>query len=589
VIGRYAELEELSDQKMVDPHRPYVDDITIPCECGNIMKRVPDIFDVWYDSGVASWATLRFPQQMETFDTYWPAEFILEGQDQTRGLFYSQRVLSMVAFGKTPYKSVLMHGFALDANGKKMSKSLGNVIAPEDVISQFGVDVLRQYILSASAPWDDLRFSMEGVKTTHRMFNVLWNVYRFPLPYMQLDGYTPATTAQDIWDPLAIEDHLVEYGREDRWLVSRMNSLAMQVTKEMEICNLHRVTRSIATFVLDELSRWYVQLVRPRMWLEEDSVSKRQAYNTMYYVLRRLLVILAPFAPYITEEIYQNLRLSGDPESVHMQNWFSGVPRLIDLVLEEEMVIVQEFDEAVANARQNGKRKGRWPVGEVVVATNSPTVANAICTMNDMCCNRANACSVKMVIGIWERVEWMALPVMKAIGKQFGREGIKVRKFIEESDGSMLKAALARDGRITMEMNGFVAELTEEHVMFEEQLPENVFSSLLREGSKVYVDIELTPELESEGYAREVIRRIQEMRKQAGLAVDAKISCEVVVMDERVAELVDRLHDLIACEVRASALVILALQSCGVVDNPLLFIEWNIDGLKVSISIAQIV
>jgi isoleucyl-tRNA synthetase len=178
---------------------------------------------------------------------------------------------------------------------------------------------------------------------------------------------------------------------------------------------------------------------------------------------------------------------------------------------------------------------------------------------------------------------------MKAIGKQFGRDGIKVRKFIKESDGSMLKAALARDGKITMKMDDFVAELTEEHMMFEEQLPENVFSSPLREGSKVYVDIELTPELESEGYAREVIRRIQEMRKQAGLAVDAKISCEVVVMDERVAELVDRLHDLIACEVRASTFVILALQSCGVVDNPLLFIEWNIDGLKVSISIAQIV
>ncbi|MDR0438758.1 MAG: isoleucine--tRNA ligase, partial [Methanocalculaceae archaeon] len=497
VIGRYTELEELSDQKIVDPHRPYVDDITIPCECGNVMKRVPDIFDVWYDSGVASWATLRFPQQIEQFENDWPADFILEGQDQTRGWFYSQLVLSMVAFDKAPYKSVLMHGFALDANGKKMSKSLGNVIAPEDVISQFGVDVLRQYILSASAPWDDLRFSMDGVKTTHRMFNVLWNVYRFPLPYMQLDDYEPVTTATGIWDPLMIENHLMEYSREDRWLVSRVNSLATQVTKEMGVCNLHRVTRSIATFVLDDLSRWYVQLVRPRMWLEDASISKKQAYDTVYYVLRRLLVIFAPFAPYITEEIYQNLRLSGDPESVHMQDWFPGVPQLIDFALEEEMEIVQEFDEAVANARQNGKRKGRWPVGEIVVATNSPAVTKAISTMNDMCCNRANACSVKTVIGIWDRVEWMALPVMKTIGKQFGRNGVNVRKFIEGSGGSVLKDALARDGRILMEMDGFVTELTEEHMTFEEQLPENVFSSPLRDGSMVYVDIELTPELES--------------------------------------------------------------------------------------------
>ncbi|HJK13394.1 MAG TPA: isoleucine--tRNA ligase [Methanocorpusculum sp.] len=591
VVGRYAELEELSGQKMTDPHRPYVDDITIPCECGGTMKRVPDIFDVWYDSGVASWATLRFPQQTEAFEKDWPAEFILEGQDQTRGWFYSQLALSTIAFGKAPYKSVLMHGFALDANGKKMSKSLGNVIAPEDVISQFGVDVLRQYILSASAPWDDLRFSMEGVKTTHRMFNVLWNVYRFPLPYMQLDNYTPAANAAGAWDPAVVEEHIAEFGREDRWLVSRVNSLAAQVTKEMEVCNLHRATRPIATFVLDELSRWYVQLVRPRMWLEEDSVSKKQAYDTMYYVLRRLLTILAPFAPHITEEMYQNLRLSGDVESVHMQDWFVGKADLIDSALEEEMEIVQEFDEAVANARQNGKRKGRWPVGEIVVATSSPQVADAISVMNDMCCDRANARSVKTVTGVWDRVEWTALPVMKAIGKQFGRDGPKVKAFIEESDGTVLKAALARDGKVAMERDGFAAELTEEHMVFEERMPENVFSSPLGEGSMVYVDVSLTPELESEGYAREVIRRIQEMRKQAGLAVDAKISCEVVVMDTRVAELVDRLHDLIADEVRAACLKIRSPEgktcSCRAVTEPLLKTEWEIDDLKVSISIAQ--
>jgi isoleucyl-tRNA synthetase len=194
---------------------------------------------------------------------------------------------------------------------------------------------------------------------------------------------------------------------------------------------------------------------------------------------------------------------------------------------------------------------------------------------------------VKTVTGVWNRVEWVALPVMRVIGKQFGHEGLKVKKFIEESDGSMLKAALARDNRIAMEMDGFATELTGEHMTFEERMPKNVFSSPLREGSRVYVDITLTPELESEGYAREIIRRIQEMRKQAGLAVDAKISCEVMMMDERVTQLLGRMHDLIADEVRAADLAISAPQHYGVIDDSLLSTEWNIDELKVSIRIAQ--
>ncbi|HJJ89656.1 MAG TPA: isoleucine--tRNA ligase [Methanocorpusculum sp.] len=589
VVGRYYELEQLSGQKMMDPHRPYVDDVTIPCECGGTMRRIPDIFDVWYDSGVASWATLRYPQETGELEENWPAEFILEGQDQTRGWFYSQLVLSTIAFGKSPYKSVLMHGFALDSNGKKMSKSLGNVIAPEDVISRFGVDVLRLYILMASAPWDDLRFSMDGVKTTHRMFNVLWNVYRFPLPYMQLDSYRPSSTiSKAVWDPSVIEDNLAEFDTVDRWLISRVNTLAVQVTKEMEICNLHRATRSIATFVLDELSRWYVQLVRPRMWLEGDSVSKRQVYDAMYYVLRRLLTILAPFAPHITEAMYQNLRLSDELESVHMQDWFSGNALLIDSALEDEMKIVQEFDEAVANARQNGKRKGRWPVREVVVATASPSVVDAISGMNDLCCMRANARVVRSVSGIWEQVEWTALPVMKVIGKQFGRDSSKVKAFIEAADGTALKKILARDGRILMEWGGFVTELSEEHMVFEERMPQNVFSSPLDDdGSMVYVDVTLTSELESEGYAREVIRRIQEMRKQSFLAVDAKIDCEVVVMDSRVAKLIDARKDLIADEVRASMLVISALMTTSAIPIPLLSKEWMVDSLKIEIQIVQ--
>ena len=581
VVGSYEELETLSGQKMFDPHRPYVDDITIPCECGGQMQRVPDIFDVWYDSGVASWATLRFPETTEDFEKYWPADMILEGQDQTRGWFYSMLALSTMAFGKSPYKSVLMHGFALDANGKKMSKSLGNVVTPEDVISNYGVDVMRQYIFSASAPWDDLRFSYEGIKTTLRMFNVLWNVYKFPLPYMALDNFVPKEV-DGKWDASVVEDHIKEFGREDRWLISRVNSLADQVTREMELGNLHRATRPISTFVLDELSRWYVQLVRPRMWLEEDSVSKIQAYETMYYVLRRLITIMAPFAPFVCEKMYQNLKCEGEVPSVHMQDWFAGREELRDLVLEKEMELIQSFDEAVANARQNGKRKGRWPVLEVVVATESDAVVDAISAMNDMACDRANARAVTAVKGVWDKLEWTAVPTMKAIGKQFGRDGPKVKAFIENSNGSELKAALIADGKIAFSEGEFSCELTDEHMTFTERMPENIFSSPM-EDATVYVNVALTEELESDGYSREVIRRIQEMRKQAGLAVDAKIVASVVIADERIAGLVEQQNAVIAGEVRAEVLTVRFGTSSDAEDT-----EWDIDGLKAFISIVPL-
>ena len=589
VVGSYEELEKLSGKPLVDPHRPYVDEFTIPCECGGIMHRIPDIFDVWYDSGIASWATLRFPNKTEDFAKYWPADFILEGQDQTRGWFYSQLALSTMVFGKSPYKEVLMHGFALDATGKKMSKSLGNVVAPEDVINNYGVDIMRQYILSASAPWDDMRFSLEGVKTTQRMFNVLWNVYKFPLPYMALDSYAPAEK-DGVWDAASVEAEASGFCREDRWLISRVNSLAKAVTEEMKVRNLHRATRPITNFVLEDLSRWYVQLVRPRMWLEEESVSKKQAYDTMYYVLRRLITIFAPFAPHICEKMYQNLKTGGEAASVHMLDWYAGNDALIDPVLEEEMEIIREFDEAVANARQNGKRKGRWPVNEVVVASDSDAVLNAVTAMNDMTCDRANARAVTAVKGIWDKVEWTAVPVMKAIGKGFGRNGPKVKAFIENANGTELKAALA-EGAIPFADGDFSCELTAEHMTFVERMPENIFSSPMKEAT-VYVDVTLTPELEADGYSREVIRRIQEMRKQAGLAVDAKIKCLVVVEDDRVYPLIDAKHDVIAGEVRADCLKITTPAGktchCGLPEGAAFCTEWDIDGLKVTVSIAKI-
>ena len=538
VIGTIKELEERSGKSLTDLHRPFVDDVTIPCICGSTMKRVEDIFDVWFDSAVASWATLGFPGKTEEFEGLWPADFITEGQDQTRGWFYSQLGASTIAFGKAPYRSVCMHGFALDAEGKKMSKSLGNVVTPEEVIAKVGVDVLRLYVLSSSAPWDDLKFNWEGVGTTNRAMNILWNVYRFPLPYMILDTFEP-TTRSGVWDGAYIRAHLVHMPDEDRFIISRINSLAAIVDTAMKECQIHRATRGLVSFILEDLSRWYVQLVRPRMWSEGESAEKRHAYETIYYVMRRLTGLLAPFCPHLTEEIYQNIRCGNDPQSIHLLDWYAGDASLVDRSLESAVDIVRSFDDACANARQAGKRKLRWPVSEVVVVTTSETVRDAIERLNAVCRERANARSVSAVMGRWERIGWHAEPVMKALGKGFGKDSFRVKALIEEADGDRIKTEIDAGRTVKLGGEGTKFEIGAQHVTFTEKLPADVFSAPMTD-AVVYVDVRLDEDLEKEGYEREVIRRIQEMRKQLDLVVSEYISVEVQVKDLRVHDLLSK-------------------------------------------------
>lgn len=587
VIGTIAELEKLSGKPLPDPHRPYVDAVTLPCACGGTMKRVEDIFDVWFDSAVASWATLGFPNKTQDFESLWPADFIAEGQDQTRGWFYSQLGASTIAFGKAPYKSVCMHGFALDAEGKKMSKSLGNVVNPTDVIDKVGVDVLRLYILSSSAPWDDLKFNMEGVGTINRAVNILWNVYRFPIPYMILDTFEPKSK-EGVWDDSFIHANLSRMPDEDRFIISRINSVAATVDAAVKECQLHRATREIVNFILEDLSRWYVQLVRPRMWLEGESEQKVFAYETIYYVMRRLMGILAPFCPHLTEEIYLNLRCKNDPASVHLLDWNAGDSALVDATLEGAVAIVRSFDEASANARQTGKRKLRWPVAEVVVVTGSDAVRNAIWRLNAVCMDRANAQKVTVVMGRWDRVGWHAEPVMKALGKGFGKDSFRVKSLIDAADGNAIKAAIDAGRTFTLADNGASFEIGADQVTFAEKLPADVFSAPMTDGT-VYVDVALTQDLEAEGYAREVIRRIQDMRKQLDLAVEDMIAAEVSVGDQRVLTLLqtDAIIALIGDEVRATSFGF--AKDGGTIDAAKYSSvkEWDVEGVAMTIGIGK--
>ncbi len=582
VIGTKRELIEKSgaDEK-TDLHRPYVDKITIPCECGGTMSRVPDVFDVWFDSAVASWATLNFPHTTEDFDTWWPADFITEGHDQTRGWFYSQLGASMVALGKAPYKSVLMHGFTLDGEGKKMSKSIGNVVEPADVIAKYGADTLRAYVLSASSPWDDLRFHGDEVANVHRTVNILWNVYRFPLPYMVLDNFDPQKVSLE-----SVSKHL---RKEDRWILSRMQAVIRDVDVAMDNYMLHKAIRAITEFILEDLSRWYIQLIRPRTWVEADDPDKLAVYRVLYDVFVTTARLIAPFMPHLAEEMYQNLVRNVDPDalvSVHMCDWPVADDTLVDKELESHMKTIQSIVESASNARQKVGRKLRWPVSRIVITPKNEQSASAVNELRSVIMDQTNSKDI-VLTGVgetWDELGVEAIPTPSGIGPIFKGDAGKVIGTIKQADATLMKTTLAEIGEFKVTLaDGTSATVTGDMVSFKETLPENVANAEFS-GGMVYVDARLNREIESEGFSREVIRRVQDMRKELDLAVDENIKAIIRIDDERVLDLVLDMELFIAKEVRAKVLVIgLDVDATGT-----LFKDWNVEGVPMHIGITAV-
>jgi len=565
VFGSKKELlenavEEIED---VELHRPYVDRIHVRCECGELMKRVPDVFDVWFDSAVASWATLGFPQRKEKFEKLWPADFITEGHDQTRGWFYSQLGASMVAFGRAPYNSVLMHGFTLDDEGRKMSKSLGNYVSPEEIISKYGADILRAYVLSSSAPWDDLKFSWEELANVYRIFNIFWNVYRFPLPYMILDGFKP-----EDWNMEKVESHL---RIEDRWILSRVDSTAKKVEEFLENYEFHKALRAIFNLITEDLSRWYIQLVRPRVWIEKDDPDKLAAYNVLYYVLRKITLMLAPFVPHLTEAIFQNIRREDDPPSVHMCEWPSE-HRYVDEGLEKNMELTRKIVEECSNLRQRVKRKLRWPVKRVIVVSDE-NVIRELENFVPIISAQTNAKKVELRSREeFEKEAKISLsPRFDVIGPAFKKDAKKVAELIRGVNYEEIKE------KDSIELEGHV--ITRDMFTVERSLPENLVGGEFSAG-EVYIDVEMDEEIESEGYAREVIRRIQEMRKRLQLEVDEMIVTSMKIEDERIERLIRKHEEFIKSETRSEEL------RFGEAEGELIE-EWNVEGVKMTIGVSR--
>jgi isoleucyl-tRNA synthetase len=570
VIGSVDELG-IEIENDMDVHRPKVDMITFKCECGGVMKRVPDVFDVWFDSGVASWATLNFPRVKDDFERLWPADFITEGHDQTRGWFYSQLGASVVSFGKAPYRTVLMHGFTLDEYGRKMSKSLGNVIKPEEVVEWIGVDAFRLYVLS-SALWEDLRFSREEAEMFRRYLNIVWNAVRFAYIYMSLD-----------------KDDFIEACRrgitfriEDRWILSRLENFCKIAKDALESYNLHKTVKSFVNFFIEDFSRWYLQLIRSRVWEEKANPSKMAAYATVLKVIDKSIRILSPYIPVLAEWIYQHflkelseakelLCESHIKESIFMEEFPEVEEELIDRELENAMEVAKEIFEATSNARQKAKRKLRWPL-KLLVVEGGESVKRAVEMLEEIIKTQCNVKEVRYTDKFEKKVRASvnyreAGPILKDRIKAFAEfvSGLKedeINRFIEEGE---------------VEFGGEKLPVSLLNIKYE--LPEGYVDAEFSCG-RIYLYTKMDEDLWRECLAREIVRRIQEMRKELDMNVEDFINV-ALNCDESI---VKGWHDYIVREVRAKNVTFnYSFES----EEDWYIREWNVEGKKIVIGIRK--
>ncbi len=558
VVGSVKEVPWKDD---LDLHRPKIDEVTFDCECGGKMKRVKDVFDVWFDSGVASWGTLKFPFEMsrEEFEKIWPADFITEGHDQTRGWFYSQLGASVIAFGRAPYKAVLMHGFTLDEKGRKMSKSLGNVVEPEEVVERIGVDGFRLYVLS-SALWEDLKFSWEDAKNVLRMLNIYWNAVRFAYTYMSLDKYRE----------VPLKD--VQLSVEDRWILSRLESFNKLALEAMENYHLHKVVRAFFDFVVEDFSRWYIQLIRPKVWEEKDSPAKIATYTTILRVVEKTVKIIAPFAPFLAEWIYQHFvrEFKEGEESIFLENYPEPEESLIDEELERAMSVAREIFEAVSNARQKARRKLRWPLRKLVIESRDEEVRKAVEMLEGIIKAQCNVKEVEVVDEFEKDVR--VKPNYKAVGPKLKDKVKEFAEFVERLGGEEIEEILRR-GKV--EFKGIELDV-DEALVVEYVVPEGYEFSEFSKGI-VYIYTVLDEELKREAFAREIVRRIQEMRKEMDLDVEEFIET-TLEMDPK---LIEGWEEYVKHETRSVKLEFGEPKEGYVKD-------WEIEGMKVRIGIKRL-
>ena len=508
MIGSKKELIELATTKVsedIDLHRPYVDDIHIKCPiCGKEMTRVNDVIDCWFDSGAMPFAQYHYPfENDELFNTQFPADFIAEGIDQTRGWFYSLLVISTFIKGVSPYKNVLVNELLLDKNGQKMHKSKGNAIEPFTIISKYGADIVRFYLPYVSPVWTPLKFDEDGLKEVHsKFFNPLKNTYTFFQMYANIDNI----------DPRNFKVATSDLENIDKWLLSKYNKLIKNVTSAYEEYDLNKVVKLVTEFVSDDLSNWYIRRNRKRFWQSELDNSKMSVYQTTYEVLIGICKIVAPISPFITEEIYQNLT---DEESVHLASFPISDEKLIDEELENKMELVRNLISLGRNAREEAKIKVRQPISEVIIdGKNKKVLADVI----DLIKEELNVKEIVFAENLNEYMNFSIKPNFKNAGSILGSKMPEFVKYLNS-----LKEEEINNIRNNMDLEFEGTKITEDLIDIKINAKEG-FNIATENNNFIILNTTLTEELLNEGLAREFVSKIQQLRKTENFDVEDRIN-----------------------------------------------------------------
>jgi isoleucyl-tRNA synthetase len=543
-IGGVQELSDLTgqDQSALDLHRPYVDGVTWVCpDCGQgTMRRVPELIDVWFDSGsmpVAQWGYPYHNQDM--FKDQFPADYICEAIDQTRGWFYSLHAISTLLFKRVSFENVICLGHILDEKGQKASKSKGNVVDPWDVLNLYGADAFRWYMFTASPPGDSRRFSIGLVgQVYHGFWATLWNTYSFFVTYANLDGFDPSKAGVAVKDRSAL----------DRWILAELHALVKEVTEAFEHYDATGATRPIERFVVDSLSNWYVRRSRPRFWKSENDTDKGAAQATLYECLVTVVKLLAPTMPFLSDELYRNLVGSVDanaPDSVHLADWPAYDPALIDVALIDEMELVMRLVKLGHAARNSAQVKVRQPLAEVAYAVPSDQ-AKVVRAYAPILADELNVKSVGVLDQPGERVTYSLNPLPKPLGERFKGDFPAIQKMLRQGDQRENALALLAGKPIRVSYDGKQAELT--HAEVEVQVhPAQGYAVAQEMQLLAALDVRLTDDLLAEGLAREFIRRVQTLRKEAGFDVSDRV-VTTYSASAKLAGAVEQFADLIKAE-----------------------------------------
>ncbi|MBP8998048.1 MAG: isoleucine--tRNA ligase [Anaerolineaceae bacterium] len=573
-IGSIAELSERSGRSLVnaDLHRPYVDEITLTCgECGGRMRRVPELIDVWFDSGSMPVSQWHYPfENLDSFKNQFPADFICEAVDQTRGWFYSLHAISTLLFDTQAYKNVICLGLILDGQGQKMSKSRGNVETPWAVIDQHGADAMRWYLYTASPPGQERRFSSDLVGEVLRNFTLtLWNTYSFFVTYANLDQWKPESGT------------VIEYSALDRWVRSSLHALIRDVTHSLESYDVLGATRPIQEFV-EQLSNWYLRRSRRRFWKSESDADKNAAYSTLYECLVAVSKLLAPTMPFIADELYLNLVGSVDPtaaESVHLAAWPQVDESAIDEKLNSDMALVMKLTSLGHAARNKANRKVRQPLAEVAFSVGNADEERVVMDYADLLADELNVKEVRLLNAAGEAVDYSLNPLPKQLGQKYGSQYPEIRKVILELNAEQMAMKLLAGEVIQVEVAGQILEILPEEV--EVRLKAHEGYSVASEGAYLAALVtDLSPELIAEGLAREFVRRVQDLRKTADLDIANRITI-VYNATPKLQGAVENYRDYIMTETLAVEMV------NGEPGEEMFKAEDAFDGEKVIIGIAK--